>query len=667
MADLNVSLILRLVDKATAPARAVMRMVDRMGGEGVMRQAQRVQRGSVMMASGLGTVAGTATRAVGVLGDYRVMLAGIGVGAIASGFIKTASEFERYNVQLTNLEGSADGAKRAMDWIETFATKTPLQVSETVEAYAKLRAFGLDPTNGTLEALVDTMAATGGSSEMLASTILALGQAQTMSRLRGEEALQLQERGIPVYELLAKKMGKTTAEIIAMQNAGELGREEIALLIEAMGEANAGAAEDMSKTWDGIISNLWDYWSKFQRLVMKSGVFDHLKGRLQSLLEVLNRMAADGSLLAMAERVSAGVIAFLQGLWDFGAGVVEVWQTVSPWITTAADAVGGFGNGVAILIGMKFAPWLLEVGGGLLMIARGLGVLAWGIGGIAAMAYVIYDSWDNIVSYFTEKIDRVAAAFDTGLLNGVLKLLSEFNPFVLIYDAAQGLFTYITGWTFADVRAALTSAFGFDPFTAIYNAADRFFKYVTGWSFADVTTAITSAFEIDFYAIGVKMITDLWEGMKSIMAGLVAWAKSQLASITPAWMTGVGGPGSIGSDGTTGGMAGAMGDDGAAFAGPDGARSTGGPVRAGGIYRWQENGEEFFRPRTDGSVINARGSRAMRSGAGRTTNVSLGGIVINAAPGQSPQAIAREVMVQVERRLASGGSLALHDGGDFDV
>lgn len=31
MADLNVSLILRLVDRATAPARAVMRMVDRMG------------------------------------------------------------------------------------------------------------------------------------------------------------------------------------------------------------------------------------------------------------------------------------------------------------------------------------------------------------------------------------------------------------------------------------------------------------------------------------------------------------------------------------------------------------------------------------------------------------------------------------------------------------
>lgn len=660
MADLNVSLILRLVDRATAPARAVMRMVDRMGGESMMRGAQRVREG-------MGIVAGSAGRAVGVLGDYRTMLAGLGLAAVGASFVRTAAEFENFNVQLTNLEGSSAGAERAMNWIEDFATRTPLQVDETVSAYARLKAFGIDPMNGTLQALTDTMAATGGGTEQLNGMVLAIGQSWTKGKLQGEEALQLLERGVPVYDLLAAKMGKTTEEIVAMQAAGELGRDEIALLVEAMGEANLGAAENMSKTWDGIISNLWDYWSKFQRLVMKSALFDYLKGKLQMLLDTLNSMAANGDLQRWAESLAASIITGLEALWSFGAGVVQVWQEVSPWIIWAVAAVGGFSNAVGILIGMKFAGWLLMVAGGLAKIAFAFGPVGWAIAGIAAMAYVIYDSWDNIVSFFTQKIADVAAAFDDGLLNGVLKLLSEFNPFVLMLEAAMGLFTYITGWTFADVRAALTSAFGFDPFTALYNAADKFFKYVTGWSFADVTAAISSAFQIDFYGIGVKMITDLWNGAKSNIGQMVADLQAKLNSIAPSWMTSTaaGGTGAIGGDSGYDGMGGAM-DESAAFAGPDGNRATGGPVRAGSIYRWQEEGEEFFSPRTDGTVINARGTRALRAGGGnQRTTVNLGGIVINAGPGQSPMAIARAVRAELERATSQG--FALHDGGAFDV
>jgi tape measure domain-containing protein len=661
MADLNVSLILRLVDRATAPARAVMRMVDRMGGESMMRGAQRVREGMAIVTRSAG-------QAVGVLGDYRTMLAGLGFAAVGASFVREAAAFEKFNVQLTNLEGSAAAARTAMSWIEDFATRTPLQVEETVDAYARLKAFGIDPTNGSMQALVDTMAATGGGSEQLMGMVIALGQAQTKGKLQGEEAMQLLERGVPVYDLLARKLGKTTEEIVAMQAAGELGREEIALLIEAMAEANEGAAGDMAKTWDGIISNLWDYWSKFKRMVMASGVFDYLKGRLQTLLDTLNRMAANGDLQRWAESLAASVISGLEALWAFGAGVVRVWQAVSPWIIWAVDAVGGFSNAIGILIGMKFSGWLLGVAGGLAKIALAFGPVSWAMAGIAGLAYVIYDSWDGIVSYFTSKIDAVAAAFDTGLLNGVLKLLSEFNPFSLMYDAAEGLFTYITGWSFADARAAITSAFGFDPFTAIYNAASRFFEYVTGWSFADVTAAIVSAFNIDFYAIGVKMITDLWNGAKAIIGQMAADLQAKLNSIAPSWMTSssAGGTAGIGGDSGYGGMGGAM-DDSAAFAGPDGDRATGGPVRAGGIYRWQEEGEEFFSPRTDGSVINARGTRALRAGGGgtRMTTVNLGGITINAGPSQSPMAIARAVRAELERMTSQG--FALHDGGAYNA
>ena len=43
MADLNIALILRLVDKATAPARAAMRAIERIGGDSLMRRPGRRQ------------------------------------------------------------------------------------------------------------------------------------------------------------------------------------------------------------------------------------------------------------------------------------------------------------------------------------------------------------------------------------------------------------------------------------------------------------------------------------------------------------------------------------------------------------------------------------------------------------------------------------------------
>jgi tape measure domain-containing protein len=237
MADLNVALILRLVDKATGPARAAMRALARLGGDGLMAQANTVSRGAGMMAVGLGRVTDAARTGAGAILAYQGLMVGI-----AAAFVRPAAQFERFNVQLTNLEGSSEGAKKAMVWIEDFATRTPLELEDTVAAYARLRAFGIDPTNGSMQAIVDTMAATGGNAETMEGIVLALGQAWTKGKLQGEEAMQMLERGIPVWDLLAEKTGKSAAELMKMSSAGELGRSEITLLIEALGEKNAGAA-----------------------------------------------------------------------------------------------------------------------------------------------------------------------------------------------------------------------------------------------------------------------------------------------------------------------------------------------------------------------------------------------------------------------------------------
>lgn len=721
MADLNIQLILKLVDRATAPARAAMRLIDRMGGEGMRRQADRVNRGAVLMASGFGSITGAAMRGTAVLAGYAGTM-----GLITSAFIGPAAEMERFKVQLTNLEGSSEGAEKAMKWIQNFAATTPLELNDTISAYARLKAFGVDPTNGSLQALVDTMAATGGGAEQLDGLVMALGQSWTKGKLQSEEALQMLERGVPVWDLLGEKLGKTSAEVQEMATKGKLGRKEIGLLVEALGERNKGASENMSKTWGGIISNISDHWSRFAVMVMDSGVFDALKGRLQQFLDLLNQMAEDGRLQAYADRLGESILFVLDALWAFGVGAWQAWQTLLPVLTTAAELLGGWDRlawfAAAILMrgtifGLVGGFWtlgrgVLLVGSGLLGmageataatsvlarigilmrggLARGFQIVKAGaliagnaiqwlgralmiagraalanpiilvIAAIAAAAYVIYQNWDGIVAYFQGKIDRVRAAFDQGLLNGVLKLISEFNPFVLIMDAAEGLFTYLTGWTFGDVRKAIADAFGFDPFTAIQNAAKRFWDYLMSWDFMKVAAELVDAFlGIDWVQIGIDMMNAIWTGMKSIAGNIGSWMKAQATSWMPDWMTGAAGAAPIGGGGSDG-MGGAMDGNPAVL----GDRALGGPVRAGGIYRWQEEGDEFFSPRTDGMVISNRQLRSMRGGGGRGGSFSIGGITINAAPGMSPADVARAVRAELGR-VARERSFALNDGADY--
>ncbi len=703
MSDLNIALILRLVDRATGPARAAIDRIDRMTNGALRRNAAVVDRGARLMASGMGDVARGAGRAALAVAAYQGVMAGIGMA-----FVRPAAEMERFKVQLTNLEGSSAGAERAMAWIQDFATRTPLELNDTISAYAKLKAFGVDPMNGSLMALVDTMAATGGGAEQLDGLVLALGQAWTKGKLQGEEALQMLERGVPVWDLLAQKLGRTTAEVQEMASAGKLGRAEIQLLVDALAARNKGASENMSKTWDGIISNMIDHWGRWQIMVMDAGVFDFLKGRLQGFLEFLNAAAADGRLQRWAEQTADAIMRALQGIWTLGVEAVALWQQLYPWLEAAAEWMGGWQNLLIAITALAFGKTLLgmvlglvKLTSGTVLLVRGMGGLLLVLGrlggsglaalarfsrvmalvfaintqgmiaavtaglgrflrilmmvgraamlnpltaaiaGIAAGIYIICDNWDGIVAYFQAKIDRVRAAFDEGFFQGVLKLFAEFNPTRLVLDALAGFVVY-------------------------------------------VNDKLREAFGIDLLVQGQQLVQSMWDGIKQAWTDVLDWFRGLpdmiLAAIgsidigslirwpePPEWLTRL-----WNGDTSPAGQQAAMARRAVSLAyGQEvtpfvGARALGGPVRGGQVYRWLEEGQELFVPRTDGHVVSNRGLRAMRQrpGTAPTAPIHVGGITINAAPGMNPSDIARAVRRELER-VARDGRAALHDGGAY--
>lgn len=373
---MNLSVVVSLVDRLSGPLGGVRDRLNALRNSTVGRAL-----GGVGMAmSGVASEAGKLAAKLGALGAAG--------GFALKGFIGTAAKYEQYEIQLKALEGTAEAAKTAMDWVEEFATATPLELDGVMNAYVKLKAFGIDPMSGSLQGMVDVNAKLGGGQEKLEGIVLAVGQAWAKQKLQGEEILQLVERGVPVWDLLAKVTGKNSAQLSKMSEKGQLGRDVIAALNVEMGRWAAGSAEAMRNTWAGRLSELSDYWTKFQRMVMDAGLFDWLNNRLASALERLNAMAASGELRELATvvgtRLKEGAIIAWEAIKQLIGELRNAWAVVE----RVRDAVGGWRPIMIAVAAVIAGPLLASIALLVLMVANlalALGPVGWGVMAVLAI------------------------------------------------------------------------------------------------------------------------------------------------------------------------------------------------------------------------------------------------------------------------------------------
>lgn len=228
---------------------------------------------------------------------------------LATSVVETGSQFQNLEVRLENLLGGTAAATEAMTMLKELAASTPFDVAGLSEAYVKLTSFGLKPSEAQMRSLADITANLGGGTEALSGVTLALGQAWTKTKLQGEEILQLAERGVPVWDALARATGRTVPELQRMSEAGQLGRDVIAKLIDELGRMNAGASDKLMQTYAGAVANAKDALAEFFDMVAKAGVLDWLTDKIRSLLDEFDRMKQSGELEQKAKDIAD---AFLQ-------------------------------------------------------------------------------------------------------------------------------------------------------------------------------------------------------------------------------------------------------------------------------------------------------------------------------------------------------------------
>ena len=225
-----------------------------------------------------------------VAGSAAVMMTAMAVNKV----VQVGAEFERLRATLTSVTGSTKNAEIAFQAIQDIASTTPFQVTDLTDTFIRLKSFGLDPLDGSMQDIIDTAAALGGSQEQLDGIALALGQAWAKQKLQGEEILQLIERGVPVWEVLQDITGKNVDELQKLSSAGELGRDVIKQLMDELGRRNIGAAAEQANTLNGAFSNLEDAVSRvIDKLGRESGFLGLIRDATVWVTRFVDAFSAD--------------------------------------------------------------------------------------------------------------------------------------------------------------------------------------------------------------------------------------------------------------------------------------------------------------------------------------------------------------------------------------
>lgn len=191
----------------------------------------------------------------------NIAIAGAGAAiALVGKAIKEAMDFEQTQVQMEVMLGSADKATKLLSDIEKFAAITPFESKDLINSTKLLLNYGVaqDKIMPVMKQLGDI---TAGDSEKLKSMSIAFGQMSSTGRLMGQDLNQMINAGFNPLEYIAKRTGKTVAELKEEMARGNI---SVQMVEQAFADATAeggrfnGMMEKQSKTMGGQWSTATD-------------------------------------------------------------------------------------------------------------------------------------------------------------------------------------------------------------------------------------------------------------------------------------------------------------------------------------------------------------------------------------------------------------------------
>jgi len=247
-------------------------------------------------------------------------------GLFATAFVgrqitDTITKFEKLEASLRTVTGSADKASVAFGFIENFAAATPFQLEEVVDAFIKLKALGLTPSEEALTSYGNTATAMGKS---LNQMIEAVADAATgeFERLK-EFGIKSRAQGDQVtftFQGVSTTVGKNAKEI-----------EDY---LRSIGDVQfAGAMKEQAGTLNVALSNMGDAFSKLVKAIGDAGLTDILIF-IADKIKWLAQLITDS-----IEPFRLGFKAFIAEVIKFGRLFIAVFEGVGDAFNAFGDAI----------------------------------------------------------------------------------------------------------------------------------------------------------------------------------------------------------------------------------------------------------------------------------------------------------------------------------------
>ena len=317
-------------------------------------------------------------------------LAGLGVMAVRS-----AAQMEQTEKAFTTLLKSADLAKDFLAELERFAAATPFELPGLLNASKRLLAFGFNAQQviPILTAIGDSVAALGMGEDGINRLTTAIGQIQAKAKVSAEEMNQINETGIPAWQLLADTIGTTVPQAMDMASKGMIdGATGVQAILSGMNKQFGGMMAEQSQTINGMMSNIQDSIGQLSTVVGKeiTEAFN-LKGAAAEFQDTL------GEFTAIAKQ----------------SGIGEALRQMVP--TEVGMAIGALGAVITATAVPAIALLTAQAAKAALAFVGITGPVGIAVAAIGAGAYLIWDNWAALGKFW----DTFWVSFDHTIATSV--------------------------------------------------------------------------------------------------------------------------------------------------------------------------------------------------------------------------------------------------------
>ena len=338
-------------------------------------------------------------------------------------FLNTVVETEKLRGALTTMTGSAENAGIAFDNLTKFAAKTPFTLDQSVNAFIKLKALGLDPSERALMSYGNTASAMGKDMTQMIEAVADASSFQ-FERLRdfGITAKQESDKVSFTFQGVTTTVGKNA--------------DEIQQYLLKIGETKFGTAMlNQMKALPGMLSNLEDSVSGLWRTIGDQGGTKALESGVSAATNAVTFLADNISALQTTVGVAAIAMGgkFVSALAATAAGFVT--QTLAAQASAAAEVERATATAAAAAADLVAAERAAA-----LSVAMGAGAVSSEALTAAQVAHTQATAALAVAQKGVEA-SSISSALGLGKLISILGVLT--GPVGLVTMAAAGLYALV--------------------------------------------------------------------------------------------------------------------------------------------------------------------------------------------------------------------------------